>query len=428
MLHKKALTCFAGFLLFGSSVFAQELATNSRKHSWSRIAYPAIECNWGIDQTFLPSIQVKANQGIWGFELLIKGPKEQSKKEFGVPIPSECEVSLHTADGRIRRPVGDLVVVKEWNRETQEWTARATCSFPWTRNEFDEAWIELRTADDVYYFEMPYGFTRDPGSELCLPSPKGYPELVDSIQPLERGSHVIWWHHVEYDFGEVEPGWQMLLWISNPFDMKCSVLFRPLAERRELPTNLSNIKVKLRQAGGWDMVANQLLGSLYPDAPDLSIDSMESNFSRNPNANERRWGEFDLSLGDRTFTTVVPSSLFHYVHGVSDYYRHAEKTRSKYGPQSIDPRIPFYRPGKEPATGSIRIGGCSELPFLPHSFNELYAELKINAGYEGNAKAVHALVSGDADLVILTRQLTTDETDQFEKNVWSETNTNLNRD
>ncbi len=415
MLNRIAQMIFAACFLMGSSAVAQELATTSKTHTWSKIVYPPVDCQWGLDHKFHPTVSVKENRAGWEFELLIKGSKEQSNSEFDVPIPAECKIFLHTADGRIRRPLGDLKVAKDWNQESRQWNASASCSFTWTRNDFDEAWIEFRTPKNVYYFELPYGFTRDPRTELCLPSPRGYPELADSIKPIERGSQVIWWHHVEYDFGEIEPGWQVLLWISNPFDMRTSVMIRPLTELRELPEHLKKIQVKLHQPGRWDNVARQLSGSLYPDSPDLSIDSIESNFNRNPN-DDRRWGHFELSIGDRKFTTVAPSSLFHYVHGVSDYYRAGEKYRSDYGPQSLDPRFPFYRRGKKGIEATIRIGGSSALPgFLLSDFGDIYPKLKIEDNFVGNAKAIQDLIDGNTDLAILARQITNDEIDQFNK-------------
>lgn len=414
MLHKIALMTVVAFSLMESPASSQELATNSKKHIWSNVAYPPVDGQWGLDHKFFPTVHVNANRTGWEFELLTKGPKEQSNSTFDVPIPAECKIFLHSADGRIRRSIGDLVVVKDWNQESSEWTAKATCSFPWTRNDFDEAWIEFRTPKKVYYFELPYGFTRDPRSELCLPSPRGYPELVDSIRPIERGAQVIRWHHVEYDFGELEPGWQVLLWVSNPFDMRCTVLIRPLTDVRELPGHLKKIRVKLHQPERWDNVARQLLGRLYPKSPNLSRNSIESNFPRNPN-DDRRWGEFELAVGDRKFTTVIPSSLFHYVHGVSDHYREAEKFRSNYGPQSLDPRIPFFRRGKEEIDAITRIGGASIFWFLLRNLEELQLKLQIKTDFKGNATAIQTLVTDNADLVILTRPLTTDEIVQFEK-------------
>ena len=194
-----------------SPAATQEVRPNSEKHVWSKVVFPTVAGEWGVDKQFHPVVRGNDDQSALQFELLIKGPKEEPDSAFDVPDPAECESRLHTADGRVRRSIDDLVVTKEWNQKAGQWHSKATCSFPWTRNEFDEAWIEFRTSDDVYYFELPYGFTRDPRSELCLPSPKGDPEFADSIKPLERGSQVIWWHHVEYDFGEVEPGWQLFL-------------------------------------------------------------------------------------------------------------------------------------------------------------------------------------------------------------------------
>ena len=39
--------------------------------------------------------------------------------------------------------------------------------FPWQRNRFDEAWIELALPHDKFWIEIPYGFTRNPSDPLA---------------------------------------------------------------------------------------------------------------------------------------------------------------------------------------------------------------------------------------------------------------------
>ena len=259
---------------------------------------------------------------------------------------------------------------------------------------------------------MPYGFTRDPRTELCLPSPKERPEIVDSIQPIERGAQIIWWHYVEYDFGEVEPGWQMFLWVSNPFDMHCEVMIRSLSGSRTLPKHLSDIEVKLTQSRHKKIVANGL-GRLYPKSLDHSRNSLFVK-SRTNSSRGREWGKLELDIANQKLTTVAPSSLFSYVHGVTDYVRDSEKYSTNYGPQALDPRIPFYRPCKDEIDARILVGGSGGMFFtLFHELTELYPELKIKPDFHGNKAAFESLIQGKSDLVMLSRELTTNEVKEF---------------
>ena len=94
---------FSIAIVIYSGAIAQEKA-NSKKHFWSKIAYPAINCKWGIDKKIFPTIRPTTNAQGLEFELLIRGPKEKTASTFDFPFPADFDARLHVADGRVRGP------------------------------------------------------------------------------------------------------------------------------------------------------------------------------------------------------------------------------------------------------------------------------------------------------------------------------------
>lgn len=399
-------------MLMASPTSSQEVATESAKHSWSRIVYPFVEGRWGVDHKLHPAIVPSADLSGWQFELTFAGSNEQLDSDFLVPVATRCDVQLHTAAGQVQSPTGDLVVDKTWDPMSQTWLAKVSWPFAWTRNEFDEAWVELRTEEQIYYFEIPYGFTRDLRSELCPSSPSGPPEISDSIRPIGRDTEVVWWHHVEYDFGELETGWQVLCWVSNSQGTHCSVMIRPLTDDHVLPKHLSRITARLRQSGGQTRVSSHLLGTLYPISPDFTSDSVTPNFSSRSD-DERSWGEIELSYGDQTVKTLLPSSLFYLGHGIPDYERQSKRPRFDYGPPEIDPQIPYYKASHEEVEADIRVGGLSSSDWLFDPLTDSYDDFRVDTAFAGNADGFRALVNGEIDLVLVNALPPAEEVRRF---------------
>lgn len=358
------------------------------------------------------SINPSDDRKSMGLDFSFVGPEATISKQIKHFLAVGCSAVLHSADGRTRNSLGEFKLSEIVESGSGVGSVTLSFSFPWTRNEFDEAWIEFRLLENVYYFEMPYGFTRDPTHEICLANDNDTLRIPDSILPFVRGAKVSWWHHAEYDLGEVEPGWQILLWVSNPFNTRCDVVIRPLQGNEEVPAHLKKIKVKLIQKGERPLVAQQLLGIRHPESPNFSIGSIESNFSTNP-ADHRCWGHYELAIGEKVVTVMVPSSLFHYRHGVADPYRDSEKVRSLYGPLSIDSKLPFYHHDDKDLDVTIRVGGTSSSPFLLRSFKRIYSKLKLETSMGGERATLESLANGKTEIVILNREPGKNEVERY---------------
>ena len=298
-------------------------------HSWQAIVYPDLPCPWAT-KTVRPTLHPNTTGNARGLELHLTFhmPPDfgDEGRRFVSPDVKQIDVRLHYPDGTVvqRSRNNDPVLdafddVIPFAGGSLGGTGTLRRTFPWGRNELREAWIELRISEMVYWLAVPYGFTRDPGEPLCASEKVGSPKFAPAMSALEKDAKIVNWRYVEYELDPPHGGWRLKLRQSNPFDSACVVVLYMGSTAWDLHTPRTAVRVEQPELA-------PLAGQCWNiDAIDGNRDgNRHDSFRFNRGSTETRcWGSVVVIVGDKETSTVVPSSLFNYVHGVADPYHKA---------------------------------------------------------------------------------------------------------
>lgn len=323
---------FAIAVVVGWVLVSTSLVTAGETHSWNGIAYPDLKCNFG-NGTTSPSIRVAGQKGLQfylSFSWLSSSwpGSEGTNKDFSFPDIDNIKVRLHYSDGSIAKPIepewGDprpLVMTSHG----YHWV-HFDYIFPWGKNKMHEGWLEVVFPKRIYWLEIPYGFTRDPNS-TCLPTAKtGRPKLPKALAKVSKNTKFVNWKHVSYDLGKIQNGWRLSLYHSNPFDAHSEIILYREDSKVGKSSFLWNLhsprtKISIKQSNGDVLTSRVMSLRLHNDGMRRSD---KFDFYCNPsNDSLRDWGTMIIEIDDKKWTTIMPSSLFRYVHGVADPYNEA---------------------------------------------------------------------------------------------------------
>jgi hypothetical protein len=189
--------------------------------------------------------------------------------------------------------------------------------FPWGPNTLEESWIEISMGTERYWLEIPYGFNRNPQDSLPPSMPGGQPKAIPAMKHLTSHDRVIHWLNVEYDLGKIQNDWQLSLIQSNPFDSQSEVVLcrEDMAVGKsmylwDLHSPRTTLRVlDLNGAGISDGFCTDI--RLHDDGMRRS-----DTFQIGRNGGDVRcWGQIEITVGDKSYRVVVPSSLYKYIHG-----------------------------------------------------------------------------------------------------------------
>ena len=292
---------------------------------WQRVRYPpvAIPGTTGQPLTFL------VTSGGHG-----TGPREEPSHlrlditwsaRDGVPRPkaiastSAVVVKLHLADGQVLTPPPQ----PDWlGVGMGGWTTWSLTSIlPWSRNALDEAWFEVRVADQTWWVELPYGFARNPEGPELPDRGRDVPRFPSGMLPLGANDVLVPWLTAEYEIGRIGSGALLSLKVSNPFDARASIV-----SYREPPMqvgpdtsrqNLDTPRVALAlDAAGRRFAGRELARRLSDDRRTRTDDFTFDRMAGLPTG--RAFGTLIISIDDQRYAVRVPSSLFAYIHGRTD--------------------------------------------------------------------------------------------------------------
>jgi hypothetical protein len=245
------------------------------------------------------------------------------------PDAKQIDVRLHYSDGTVVQRSGNKVPRLDTFDDTIFFaggslgrTGALRRTFSWGKNELREAWIELRIPGMVYWLGVPYGFTRDPSEPLCASEKARAPKFAPAMSPLEKDAKIVNWKYVEYELDPPRGGWKLKLRQSNPFDAECVVvLYMGSTTPGDLHNPLTAVRIEQPEL-------SSLTGRCWKiEAIDGNRDGNRHDsfrFNHNGGSGETRcWGSVVVKVGGAEARTVVPSSLFNYVHGVADPYHKA---------------------------------------------------------------------------------------------------------
>jgi hypothetical protein len=295
-----------------------------RQVRWKRIIYPDVPVPGAPDKKL--SFQVSSG-GEGG------GPKEEPEHlrfdliwtgDDTVPPPTvlahpeEIRVFLHLGDGFLTQATTDKA--KTWLGVGNGLYATFSSMFilPWTRNSFDEAWIECRLPSQTYWIEIPYGFTRNPADPWpATDEHRGYPVLPPVMNNLPEADRIVPWLHVDYELGEIQNQWRLSAKLANPFDAAAEVVLYhdPDVGEPRWTGETPKTSVEIKRTGARDLDsarAGFYLGG-FLDRYDVFTFGREDS-----EALGRGIGWITIHVDDTSYSFTIPSSLFKYVHGTAD--------------------------------------------------------------------------------------------------------------
>lgn len=194
--------------------------------------------------------------------------------------------------------------------------AVATAFFPWGTNSLDESWIEVRVVAETYWLEIPYGFDRDPRLPLPRRASADAPRFCAAMKKSPR-DHVIAWKDVHYDLGEIQNHWRLSLILANPGDGEAEVvLYHDPARvgqsiyQWDLYTPRTSVRVTERDG---EVTGARCMGiRLHEDGMERS-DTFQ--IGRTGFEDRRSWAQMEVTIAERSYWAIVPSSVYEYAHG-----------------------------------------------------------------------------------------------------------------
>ena len=314
----RLLACIASLILACTS---NGLAAPPAVHSWKGISYPPLPVP-GLESG---SIMVHVGSGQSDEESQLRFEVGWSgARDAVLPGPltdsTKLVMRLHLPDGKVVLP-NAVKPMAWWGIESDTTIYSMHCEFPWQGNQMDEAWIEIALPGQTYWIELPYGFVRDPAAALPADTRRGKPVFPPTMKALGRTDKLVPWLEVFYDLGKVQNGWDLTLMLANPFDAQAElILYRDdwkVGESRFLwkldtPKTLMEIKAQ----DGSVIAALGMAIRLHEDGLRRSDDF---EFNRYPEEDGRDWGTVTVSVDDKSCACLVPSSMFKYVHGVTNH-------------------------------------------------------------------------------------------------------------
>ena len=179
--------------------------------------------------------------------------------------------------------------------------------FPWGPNTMGESWIEVSTGTERYWIEIPYGFDRNPHDLLPPPMPGGPPKIASTMKHLTTHDHVVHWLTVQYDLNEIHNGWSLSLTQSSSDDGQGEAVFYRWADT---PRNTLRV-VDLHGDG------TGIIGVPTASHPrwDGDLQPRDVFLLGRTGDDVRCWGQIEITVDDKSYRVVVPSSLYKYNHG-----------------------------------------------------------------------------------------------------------------
>jgi hypothetical protein len=172
----------------------------------------------------------------------------------------------------------------------------------------------------VYWIEMPYGFARNPAEPEVSDRHRGLLQFPPTMRTLGDADVLVPSLHVDYDFGEIQNQWRLSLELSNPIDARGEmIVYRhdtqvgKSADLWELDSPRTSMDIQWPEGNA---LKGRQTGILLHD--DGMRRSDLHSFNRWPSEVGRVWGTVVVQVDDQRYSCRIPSSLFMYVHGVTD--------------------------------------------------------------------------------------------------------------
>jgi hypothetical protein len=296
----------------------EEAASHRAKQSaarWQRIEYSRVPIPGAPDRSITAYLTggtrvVPSQREQLRFALSFIEPAGQKRPE-SLAQPHEFSVRMHFADGRTvdaETPHGE-----EWDGAGNQvaMTSSRSYVFRWAANAYDEAWIEWRLPDRSFWFEVPYGFVRDPAEAWPPPDEeRSEPRLALALQPVAPEDRLVPWKFVEYRVGELPNRLSLTVRFANPFRPAADVILNHNFEGT-WTADAPKTAIRVQESPETTRVAFRSEGSL------IRVDTFRLAYGGSDDG--RGSGVVTISVDNQTLEITVPSSLFKHLHGTADY-------------------------------------------------------------------------------------------------------------
>jgi hypothetical protein len=322
MKHKFTLCLALVLIVPFNNLFASEPSTTSQPqklvHNWEYITFPWTLPDGKSCPSFLVSSGEQYDQVSRGLRLDIMNIVQG----FGFFKTNAIAARLYRANGEIVEPTAEgkellnaPISASTASYPGMEPAPQVMTYFPWDKNALEECWIEVSIGPERYWVEIPYGFDRNPNDSLPSSIPGGPPKFVPAMKSLTDHDHVMRWQTVHYDLGVIQNGWRLSLIQSNSVDAESEVvLYREDVKSgtaTSWETNSPATALSVLDASG------TIIGSHCTDVHIQDGGMERSNMydiARNGDDLRCR-GQIEISVDNKSYRVVVPSSLYKYAHG-----------------------------------------------------------------------------------------------------------------
>lgn len=297
-------------------------------HRWSHIAYPDLPFAGQPKHVHFYDFQL-AHDKQWGLSFHFTCSVREGK-DYPAYQPSKELVAVrwYSPDGKVHNvkppdpddPLSSLRIWPQISNLLMESRYLYAFHFDWGTNALEAAWIEVRTKDQVFWLEVPYGFTRNPAAPLptaAKPPDDTFKRLPWADKPGVE-PNIIPWLYVQYELGTTQNGWGLTLNQANPYMPEAElVLYRNDSQVGksmylwDLHSPRTAIKIDHlgRTIGSQGMSVR-----LHQDGLRRS-DVFQ--FPLYPRDTDPSWGTARITVEGQTYSCTLPSSLFQARHGSS---------------------------------------------------------------------------------------------------------------
>lgn len=217
--------------------------------------------------------------------------------------PGHWKVRLHYPDGRVLEPEFEALPGKVSMGIVMDirWY-----TFPFSDNTLTNAWLEVRIDQNTYWYEIPYGFTRDPAAPVPPSDPKAAPAgYAPAMKDSPKDAQIVRWQFVRYDFGTIQNGWKLQADLTNDGERGCLLHLR----RADGPWDFHApvTKVKVEPETGVANAAEQSAERLSPHHPQEREDEFLFRFKP---LSGRGWGTLTISVDDQSYPALISLGTF----------------------------------------------------------------------------------------------------------------------
>lgn len=306
--------CAVGIVILMCFGSAAAMDTECRSsHKWSYIAYPGVPLESPNVQSMEPRIE-RLNDRQFCFVLYRQISSSRAEK---APSLSAFDVRLHSASGGIQRPLPDrrpFTPVAVGGALAA--FVRYEYEFKWGQNVLDEGWFELRDGLKTYWFEIPYGFARDPDEALSSESTIG--GVPTSPRHMKECDTLVRWEYVHYELGEIQNGWDLSINLSNSTQKveAEAILYKDTAVGKPgWQLDSPRTGMKIRATGLRTRTGKCMEIRLHEDWMRRSDTIVFFNPQVDLVTDERTWGTATVTVDEEKIEFILPSSLFKFRHG-----------------------------------------------------------------------------------------------------------------